>query len=414
MTQADVRLPLDGEATETVTGPPAGAPTALLYVQERFPVLSETFVTSEIQRLREWGVRVSVATSRPPLRLWGPDRTLDTPGAHVRAGVRAHLHWLARSPRRYLSYLSVLARAPMADKPFVLLAPAVARSVAGMGVEHVHTHFAFRAASVARGVAALLGVPRTVTTHANDIFVRTGQLRARLADARVLTISGYNQAFLGQLGISSRVNHCGVDGALLTAPGAGATERSTDLLYVGRMVAKKGPLTFLETVAALRERGATDLRVRMVGDGPLRIRGELYAAAHSIPVEFVGALTPGETLDEIQRARVLCLPCQRADDGDLDGIPVVLMEAMAAGTLVVSTTVSGIPELVGTDAGWLVDAEAGDLPERLAEAVLEALDPAASTRRTGRAVERVRAGFTLEAQARGLLVEARDAMEPQP
>jgi maltose O-acetyltransferase len=399
---------------ETSTAPgqdavPAGAPTDVLYVQERFPVLSETFVVSEIEQLRDWGVRVSVATSRFPAREWGPDRSLDADGGHVHTGVAAHLHWLVRAPRRYVAYLGVLARAPLSDKPFVLLAPGVARVAAARGVQHVHTHFAFRAASVALGVATLLGRPRTVTTHANDIFVGTGRLRARLAGARVLTISKYNQAILGQLDIPSRVNHCGVDGARLPRASADVDERTTDLLFVGRMVAKKGPLDFLDMVRVLQTRGAGELRVRMVGDGPLRARAEAYAAQHSLPVEFTGALAPGETLAQIQRARVLCLPCRRAEDGDLDGIPVVLMEAMSAGTSVVSTKVSGIPELVGTDAGWLVDADGDGLAAALADAVLEALDPAAARTRSARAVERIHAGFTLEAQARGVLEEAGQA-----
>jgi len=392
-----------------------GTPTAVLYVQERFPVLSETFVISEIEQLRRWGVRVSIATSRFPVTEWAPDRGLDhASGVPVTGGAVAHLYWLRRAPRHYLAYLAVLLRVPVKDKPFVLLAPGIARVAAGRGVRHVHTHFAFRAASVARGVAALLGRPRTVTTHANDIFVRTGQLRSRLADARVLTISGYNQAFLGRLGIPSRVNHCGVSGAVLAWADESPGDRSVDLLYVGRMVAKKGPLTFLETVQALRARGVEELRVRMVGDGPLRARAEGYAARHSIPVTFLGALTPEETLAEIRRSKVLCLPCQRAEDGDLDGIPVVLMEAMSVGTAVVSTTVSGIPELVGSDTGWLVDVASTDLAGDLADAVLQALDPGLSADRAGHALDRVLADFTLEAQARGVLDVAREAAETHP
>lgn len=380
----------------------------LLYLQERFPVLSETFVISEIERLREWGVDVSVMTTRRPVRMWTPRQSVTAQGEPVSSGLADHFYWLRRAPRRYIAYLATMARSPVADMPFMLLSPGIARAAEVLDSQHVHTHFAFRAASVARGVAALLGRPRSVTTHANDLFVRTRQLRSRLAGAVVLTISRYNQTFLWSLGIASVVNHCGVDSRLLSEPGERAP--ATDLVFVGRMVTKKGPLVFLQTAQALRDRGL-DLEVRMVGDGPLRAEAEAYAVTHGLKVAFLGALTPEQALAEIRGAKVLCLPCCRAEDGDLDGIPVVLMEAMACGTSVVSTDVSGIPELLDAECGWLVPADASDLPASLADAVSAALEADEAATRAVRAAGRIETDFTIDGQARGVLSQVLAAAE---
>lgn len=378
----------------------------ILYVQERFPVLSETFVRNELARLRALGVATSVTTARRPLESWDPRAPLTAPGAPVGTSLRscaiAHLAWVRRAPRRYATYLCVLAGAPLKDKPFVLLAPVIAQEALGESVTHVHTHFAFRGASVARGVATLLGVTRSVTTHANDIFVRSRFLRSRLRGARVLTISEHNREFLAARGISSTVNHCGID--LPEAPPAQRHARTTDVVFVGRLVTKKGPLELLAAVAELVGRGRR-LTVRVVGDGPLREECEELACVIALPVTFLGSLDAEATLTEIRSARVLCLPCQVAPDGDVDGIPVVLMEAMANGTAVVTTRVSGIPELVDEGSGWLVEPGPGWVTE-LADAVEAALDGDDAERRTASARAAVTRSFTLDDQARGVLAAA--------
>jgi colanic acid/amylovoran biosynthesis glycosyltransferase len=381
---------------------PAGGP-GILYVLDRFPVLSQTFVSNEIRELRRLGHRVAVVTARPPLRLWDADTDLDADGTPARGLLRAHLTALRRAPRRYLSYLRVLAGSAPGDVPFLLWAPLAAR--AGSGHQHVHTHFAFRAAAFARGVTALLGCSRSVTTHANDLFVHEGSLRGRLAGARVLTISQFNRRFLADRGIDSQVNHCGVDPAGLrrTADGSPlAQDPSTraDVLFVGRMVAKKGPLAFVEAVHGLQAATGTSYRAAMVGEGPLLADCRALADRLGCRIELTGSLPAEETVARLARARVLCLPATRDEAGDQDGIPVVLMEAMALGTPVVTTSVSGIPELVQPDAGWLVDAGAEDVPHLVTAALAECLgDPALAEGRAARAREVVDRGFTLRQQA---------------
>jgi glycosyltransferase involved in cell wall biosynthesis len=141
----------------------------------------------------------------------------------------------------------------------------------------------------------------------------------------------------------------------------------------------------------------------MVGDGPLGDDCRSLAHRLGCPVELTGALTGRATLEVIAASRCLCLPARRDDRGDQDGIPVVLMEAMALGTPVVTTAVSGIPELVRPTAGWLVDDRALDVVGDLARALHECLsapDVAAARSRVARGI--VAGEFTLRAQALGV------------
>lgn len=387
--------------------------TRVLYIQDRYPVLSQTFVTSEVEQLRGSGVSVAVATSRLPVSL---DLGHDTPPTTISSSkfglLSAHLRVLRSHPRAYRRYLLDLVRAPLRDMPFILVAPAIVCALSGK-ISHVHTHFAFRSASVARATASLLDVPRSVTTHANDIFAGGSrrwkrQLKYRLGNSAVLTISEYNRSFLQGLGISSQVNRCGIDSTKFED--FYATQRSTDVIFVGRFVAKKNPMAVLEALKSAKD-GGIPVRAVMVGDGPLLAECRQFAAKSGLDVAFMGAKSREDTLLAMASARVLVLPCTRAADGDLDGIPIVLMEAMAMGTLVLSTRVSGIPELVQDGCGILLDeaAPTADLGQALLAAITQLLhEPSAEqSSRRARAREVVSTEFSLAEQAEGVARTAR-------
>lgn len=393
-----------------------GTPSAgrVVYVLDRFPVPSQTFVANEVSELRALGHHVRVVTSRPPLRVWDPTSPLTAEGGRRvrRSAVAAHLHFVRGDPRRYVAYLRVLWDSPFRDGVFLLWAPAAAVEIGTS--DHVHTHFAFRAAAFARGVSALLGSSRSVTTHANDIFVHEHALPRRLAGARVLTISDFNRRYLAERGIGSVVNHCGVDVDALdeVAGRARAGRQVADIAFVGRLVDKKSPLLLIEAVDRLRRLTGETYRLVMVGDGPLWDACRSLARRLDCPVELTGALSGPATLDVIAASRCLCLPSRPDERGDQDGIPVVLMEAMGLGTPVVTTTVSGIPELVRPTAGWLVDDSADDVAGELARALHECLsapDVAAARSRVARGI--VAAEFSLRAQALGVVAEAGTATQ---
>jgi colanic acid/amylovoran biosynthesis glycosyltransferase len=352
--------------------------------------------------LRARGVRVIVLSIRPRVKI-AQDVGLPISLSGIKGLVvlfRDHTYWILASPGRYASYLGLAIRAPVRDIPFMVWAPTLARVG---NARHVHTHFSFQAASVAAGVARLLGVNRTVTTHANDIYVHERFVDKRLRGARVITISHGNARFLAlRHGIQASVVHCGVDVTTI-APGRQG-EHDFDIIFLGRLVQKKGAETLLRALPLLNR--AEGLRVGIVGDGILAEDLKALAARCGVAsVEFVGPVDRAAALALMSRARLVCLPARIATDGDIDGIPVVLMEAMALGVPVVTTRVGGIPELASDSTAWLVPAGLEADPEALAlalEAVLTATEQQLQAKLRGARLL-VEAEFSLESQVEGLL-----------
>lgn len=334
----------------------------ILYVLRYWPTLTETFVHDEIRAMAAAG-DVAIAAFDPR----------DDPHAEpAPAAVHARPHrW------GWLRVLPALARERLrgpASLRVLWLTTIVRRA------RRVHVHFAGEAAVWAREACRRAGVPYGVTVHAVDLFKPAAGFAEVLRDAdTVITVSTHNRDRLREeWGIEARIVRCGVD------PGAfGRVEVGGPpvVLGVGRWVPKKGLDTLAEAAARLGRRA----RVRLVSDAP------------ALPgVEVAGLLSRADVREELARATLFVLPCRRAPDGDMDGIPVVLMEAMAAGLPVITTPISGIPELVDAEVGWLVPP---DDVEALAVAIRAALDdPAEAARRGRRGRERVRTrGYTAEA-----------------
>jgi colanic acid/amylovoran biosynthesis glycosyltransferase len=267
-----------------------------------------------------------------------------------------------------------------------------ARELRADGVDHVHAHFAHYPALAAWIAHELTGVPYSFTAHANDIFVHHGMLARKASDAGfVATISEFNRDFLRARGAVApiRIVHCGVDPAdyAFAAP-AERDGRAPRVLCVAAFREPKGHEVLLRAVAEAPPRLAR-ARVDLVGDGPLRPRLEALAAELGIAdrVTFHGSL-PAPAVTELLRASdVFVLPSVITAEGDMDGVPVALMEALAVGVPAVSTRVSGIPELVRDGRTGLL-AEPGD-PASLAAALEATLaDPEAARERAtaGRAL----------------------------
>ena len=225
-------------------------------------------------------------------------------------------------------------------------------------------------------LARLTGRPFSITAHAYDIFMTPTNLREKLerADA-VFTGCEYNVRHLRDTVPAANLHKVvmGVDAA--------AFERGTPLpqgrtvLAIGRLVEKKGFDVLLDAIAAL-----PDVRLRIVGDGPLR--GSLAEQAKRCGgrVELLGSRPPAEVRAELERADVLAMPCVVAADGDRDSMPVVVKEAMAMGLLVVASDEVGLPECVLAPWGFL--APPGDA--RALAAQLRAALALDAARRAGR------------------------------
>ncbi|HET8541480.1 MAG TPA: glycosyltransferase [Anaeromyxobacter sp.] len=381
------------------------------YVVSWFPAVTETFVLEEVRDLRARGVEVDVfplfgARGGEVHAAW---REL-APHTHYNAALSwellaAQAHWLRRRPRAYLRAWWDALRATAPSRKLLVRAPVViakaallARRVEATGVRHVHAHFATHPALAAWVVRALAGTGYSFTAHAHDLYVDTAMLREKVRDARfVVTISEFNRALLerhcgAQAARKVHVVRCGVDlGAFEPRPRR-APEVPT-FVCVASLRPYKGHAVLLDACRLLRARGVR-ARVLLVGDGELRRRLAARIARERLgdTVELLGA-RPHEAIPELLAgATAMVLPSVRARDGQMEGIPVALMESMAAGVPVVATRLSGIPELVVDGATGLLVPERD--PAALADAMERlARDGALGARLAAAAREAVRERF---------------------
>jgi glycosyltransferase involved in cell wall biosynthesis len=340
----------------------------VLYVLRYYPTVSETFVYREIEALTRAGCEVTILAlgrrddGRTQQQL--PDVPVLRPPRWALHRASEGSRWLALHQRpKDVRRLSWIARRASA-------------------FDRIHIHFAGEAAEVAHALHLDLGIPYSVMVHAADLFRPRPSLEETLgaADA-VLTVADHHVAVLAARGVSARRVRCGPDlERFLPLPiGSGA-------VAVGRNVEKKG---FADLLRVWPE---VDLDLTLVSDWnepvPPRVR--------------VSGLLPSPAVrDAMASASVLVLPCRRASSGDMDGVPMVLMEAMALGRPVVTTHLSGIPELVDESVGWLVPPED---PAALVGALREATSRDECARRGARGPARLRErGFTLADQAAGVL-----------
>jgi glycosyltransferase involved in cell wall biosynthesis len=374
------------------------------YVVSRFPALSETFVLRELVEIAARpGVHCELFSLfpeadepvHPAAREWAARRRRASPAG----ALLALAYWAVRRPLRLSAVVAAVTR-DYARRPRVLGRALVAvayalqhaRTLRSEPVDHLHAHFATYPALAAWTCSQMVGVPYSFTAHAHDIFVHRLGLRRRIASAAFCVgISEHNARILRDVGHSSDVHvvHCGIvpDGYAMRprAPRAGAPLR---IACVAALKDFKGHRVLLDAVGLLAREGRA-LEVELVGDGPLRADLQRQCARLDLVdrVHFLGALTEPEVASVIDRADVFVLASRVQRDGDTDGIPVALMEAMAAGVPVVASAVSGVPELVHDgETGLLAPV---DDAVALAGAIRRVLlDPAA-------AIERARAGRAL-------------------
>lgn len=349
----------------------------VLYLLRYYPTVSETFVYREIDALVARGVAVTVAAlgERPDGRLQDepPDAPLmRVPRRPLTGRLSKHtegMAWLARHQR----------------KKDVARLPWLARRLKHF--DRIHVHFAGEAAEWAKALHLDTGVPYTVTVHANDVFRPRPAMEEVLESAEtVLTVASHHVAHLAALGIRARRLRCGPDLSMWRVrPLPGPELRA---LFVARNVPKKGLDNLLSVWPALDDRATLYVISDHTGPVPPGVR-------------VLGLQPPGEVRRRMADANLLVLPSRVAADGDQDGVPVVLMEALASGRPVVAGDVGGVRELVQDRVGWLVPPD--DLPAL--QAALQAASNPEDRRRRGREgpAHLKDKGFTLSHQVGGLL-----------
>ena len=357
--------------------PRSTTPRRTAYVVKVYPRFSETFIVTEILAREAAGEELTVFALRP---------TTDTRFHPEIARVQAPVHMIAK-PYKVADAWQVFARATRAipefpdrfarllpelaeyEAPDVHQAILLACEVAERGITHLHAHFASLSGRTAEIAALLAGIEYSVTAHAKDIFhesVDPARLGLTIRRAHhVVTISRYNLAHLTRAypQDAHRV-HLVYNGLELArfpyrAPGPleVAEDRPLRIAAVGRLVEKKGFADLVEAARRLRADGLP-VDVRIAGDGELRADLEQAIAEAGLTgiVTLLGPQTQEEIRGLLRWADVFAAPSVVGEDGNADGLPTVLLEAMASGVPCVASSVTGIPEAI-------VDGETGLLHE---------------------------------------------------
>lgn len=387
----------------------------IAYLVNQYPRTSHSFIRREIQALEAQGVEVLRYSLRPPneaLATEADQLELKRTRAVLGAGVVAHA----------AAVLAVAARRPLVFGRAAALATRLgARSERGLlrhaaylaeacvlegwlrkaRVDHVHAHFGTNSAAVALLCRALGGPSYSFTVHGPEEFDKPEFLglgeKVRHA-AFVVTISSFGRSQLFRWTRHEdwpklEVVRCGLDADHLQAPATPVPE-TRRLVCVARLSEQKGHLLLVEAAARLVEEGV-EFELLLAGDGPMRpeIEGAIARRGLRERVRLAGLMGAEQVREAIIGSRALVLP------SFAEGLPVVVMEALALGRPVVTTAIAGIPELVQSGVtGWLVPAGSVDA---LARAMREALE--APVQRLG---EMGRAGAVLVAREHDAAREA--------
>jgi glycosyltransferase involved in cell wall biosynthesis len=390
----------------------------VVYVLAHFSKVSETFILREIVALRRMGLSVQVAALHRahPGRLTPEEEAcvqeaLFVPPLFLPGVLLANVLAFFRAPRRYARAFAQVAGMPHRSLYFYLRAlyhflavGYLARALSGgPPVAHLHAHFASVQTEVAMGLATLLNVPFSFMAHAKDIYVDANALREKMMAAKfVATCTDYNARHLRgvcpEAAERLAVVRCGVpvEGIAWATPEASCRPM---ILSVGRLVEKKGHRHLIEACGLLKGLGLS-FECLIIGDGPLRDRLSEEIARRGLEdcVSLKGGLPYAQVEAFYRRATVFALPSLVTEEGDREGLPVALMEALAFGVPAISTATSGIPELI-------VDGQTGLLTppgdaQALARAMARLIRDEALRRRLSReGRRRVEAGFDIERNA---------------
>jgi len=396
------------------------------YLVNQYPKVSHTFIRREIAALERHGATVL----RYALRGW--DAEVVDPEDRAELGRTHYLLYggllpllgamvatLLTSPRRFALGLALALRmSRRADRPWpyhlVYLAEACAlvRSLKSHGgADQLHAHFGTNAAEVAMLAGVLGGPPFSFTAHGPEEFDKPQFLglaeKMRRANA-VFAISAYGRSQLWRWAALAdwpkvRVVHCGLEASFFgeeaAPPGSAAR-----LVCVGRLCEQKGQLLLVEAAALLAAEGL-EFELVLAGDGEMRrdIEAAVDRLGLSAKVRITGWISGAQVRNELEAARAMVLP------SFAEGLPVVIMEALAVGRPVLSTYVAGIPELVRDGVeGWLFEAGSTAAAARAMRACLAASpEMLAAMGEAGRA--RVLARHQIDTEAARLLAAWREA-----
>ncbi|WP_107670870.1 glycosyltransferase family 4 protein [Cyanothece sp. BG0011] len=362
------------------------------YVVKRYPRYSETFVVNEILAHEKAGLNIDIFALRPPC-----DSHFQNCISQVRASVTyirkpiqgrvsESLNSLSPTAASYFwaelqelaklvpDFWSKLSMAQGESASTVYQAAWLAREVKLRGITHLHAHFGSVATSVTRLASHFADVSYTFTTHAKDIFhesVDIDDMTRKLRDAStVVTVSYYNQQYLQQTygKVAEKVQKIYNGLNLSQLNYQSPKNRPPLIISVGRLVEKKGTSILIDACFLLKQWGC-EFHCQIVGTGDLetKLKEQIEALKLDNYVKIIGPRPQNEVFKLIQESAVFAAPYIIGKDGNRDGLPTVLLEAMALGTPCIGTDVTGIPEMIKHEETGLI------VPQNNAEALAMAL-----------------------------------------
>ncbi len=390
---------------------------ALGMVLKGYPRISETFISNEILLLERMGFSIHIFSMRHPREPFSHQsvkqiqaRADYLPQTLIRplpVFLYYNIPLFIQKPKTYLGALKTAfrrfcrTRKSATFKHLLQAGYLVKKLLPQAHVDHFHAHFAHSPTSVAMFAAQLAETEFSFTGHAKDVYTQDRrQLKEKIHLARfVITCTEYNRRYLKQVAGTGqtpiyRVYH-GIDLGLFAWDNQ-VNERPSapyQLLTVARIAPKKGLPTVYQALKILKDQGL-DFQHRLIGDGEDRekILALIKTLGLADQCQWLGTLAHEEVLDHYRSSDLFVLGCQIEPNGDRDGIPNVLVEAMAVGLPVVATDISAIPELVDSEtSGLLVPSKS---PEALAKAMQRLLsDSALRAQVIPKAREKVAAAF---------------------
>ncbi len=347
-----------------------------------YPRISETFISGEILELEKKGIPLEIYSLRKPRESFAHSfvKDIKAPVLYVPEYVHsagkdllyANGKLFLKIPFRFLnvglqaSIRAIERRTGATLRHFLQAGFICQKRLLNRPIIHIHAHFCHTPTSVALFAADLMKIPFSFTAHAKDIYTsEVPQLRRKIRRAKfVVTCTKYNKRYLSKVAGSIRtpihVVYHGIDLSMFRFNEASFPPAPPyRILSVGRLVEKKGYDILLKALKILKNRGL-DFEFLHAGDGEdsLRILKMSHVLGLSNQTKFLGTLTQDEVIKLYRTSHCFVLACKIAKNGDRDGLPNVILEAMAVGIPVVSTTVSAIPEAVENEkTGFLVPPE---------------------------------------------------------
>lgn len=345
----------------------------IVFIIGTYPRLTTTFIDREIYSLEKLGMEIKIVSVRRPDAELSENQIDLIKRIHyllpadVAALLVSQFRFGFGHPKKYFGTLLYLISRPHPTfksriKTFLHFGEGVyaAHRLSGVQFDHIHAHFMDRVATIAMVVSRLLDVPYSLTAHAGDIYVDPLLLVEKMTGAKfVTTCTGYNKTYLEQFG-AGKFNHklhC-IYHNLSLDDYRGYEDYPRDqafIVSVGQLKERKGFSYLLKACRILADRGHW-FNCHIIGDGPQRksLESELESLSLGKYVKLCGALTHQEVIEKYRQASLFVLPAILASDGDRDGIPNVILEAMAMELPIVSTDHSAIPEVVENDINGLL------------------------------------------------------------